>query len=74
MAQVEPSKEVSGKKMGFIVIGTIIAASIIIVIAIQAFYMIWDPKPKIDQQDDETNEPSYTKSAMHQYEQLIKIS
>ncbi|MEK4427350.1 hypothetical protein [Solibacillus sp. FSL K6-1523] len=74
MAQVGTSKEISGKKMGFIVIGTIIAATIAIVIAIQAFYMTWDPKQKKDQQNDETNEPSYTKSAMHQYEQLLKIS
>ena len=74
MAQAETSKEVSGKKMGFIVIGTIIAATVIIVIAIQAFYMIWDPKQQKDRQDDETKEPSYTKSAMHHYEKLIKIS
>lgn len=46
MAQVGTSKEISGKKMGFIVIGTIIAATIAIVIAIQAFYMTWDPKQK----------------------------
>ncbi|ATP42095.1 hypothetical protein CSE16_19910 [Solibacillus sp. R5-41] len=74
MAQAETSKEVSGKKMATVIIGTIIIASVVIVIVILAFYMLWEPKKKIEKQDDETKEPSYTKSAIHHYEQLIKIS
>lgn len=73
MAQADKLKEVSGKKMVSVIMGTMIAASVVIVIVIQAFYMLWEPEQKIEKQDDETNEPSYTKSAMQWYEQILTI-
>lgn len=44
MTQQNSSKEMSGNKMVKIIVGTILVASIVIVIAIQAFYMLWEPK------------------------------
>ena len=44
MAQQNSSKEMSGNKMVKIIIGTILVASVVIVIVIQAFYMLWEPK------------------------------
>ncbi|MEG0473514.1 MAG: hypothetical protein RR588_14375 [Solibacillus sp.] len=73
MAQAETSKEVSGKKMVSVILGTIIVATVVIVVVIQAFYMLWEPKQKNEKPVDETNEPSYSKSAMHNYDELIYI-
>ncbi|MER2112962.1 MAG: hypothetical protein ABS960_09760, partial [Solibacillus isronensis] len=44
MTRQNSSKEMSGNKMVKIIVGTILVASIVIVIAIQAFYMLWEPK------------------------------
>lgn len=44
MAQQNSSKEMSGNKMVKIIVGTILVASVVIVIVIQAFYMLWEPK------------------------------
>lgn len=44
MTQQNSSKEMSGNKMVKIIVGTILIASIVIVIVIQAFYMLWEPK------------------------------
>ncbi|MBD8038339.1 hypothetical protein H9635_16445 [Solibacillus sp. A46] len=73
MGQEQQSKEMSGNKMVKIIIAIILGASIIIIVAIQAFYMLWEPKePKqIEQQKDE--QPSYSKSAQHYYEELLYL-
>lgn len=44
MAQQNSSKEMSGNKMVKIIVATILVASVVIVIVIQAFYMLWEPK------------------------------
>lgn len=73
MAQ-EQLKEMSGKKMVTFIIGTIIAVSILIVIVIQAFYVLWEPKEPKQIEQDESEEPSYTKSAKIHYEELVRLS
>ena len=46
MSQTEaPGKEMSGSKMVWFIIGTIFTASILIIVAISIFYILWDPKP-----------------------------
>ena len=67
------SKEMSGNKMVKIIIGTIIVASILIVAVIQAFYMLWEPQERKEIKQDQTEQPSYTKSAMLHYDQLLKL-
>lgn len=49
-----PGKEVTGKKMAVFVVGLIIVVSILIVIAIQFFYAVWDPKPAKEIEVEET--------------------
>ncbi|WP_336046524.1 hypothetical protein [Solibacillus ferritrahens] len=74
MGQEQQSKEMSGNKMVKIIIGIILIASIIIVVAIQAFYMLWEPKePKQIEQQNETKQPSYSKSAQNFYEELLYL-
>ncbi|MBD8033741.1 hypothetical protein [Solibacillus merdavium] len=74
MGQEQQSKEMSGNKMVKIIIGIILIASIIIVVAIQAFYMLWEPKePKQIEQQNETEQPSYSKSAQNFYEELLYL-
>lgn len=68
------SKEISGNKMVKILVGTIVVASILIVAVIQAFYMLWEPKERKQIEQDKTEQPSYTKSAMLHYDQLLKLS
>lgn len=68
------SKEMSGNKMVKIIIGTIVIASILIVAAIQVFYILWEPQERKQIEKDETEQPSYTKSAMLHYDQLLKLS
>lgn len=73
MAQGDSSKEVSGNKMVKIIIGTILVASIAIVVVIQGFYMLWEPKEPKQIKQDETEQPSYSKSAMVNYEALLRL-
>ena len=74
MGQEQQSKEMSGNKMVKIIIGIILIASIIIVVAIQAFYMLWEPKePKQIEQQNENEQPSYSKSAQHYYKELLYL-
>lgn len=74
MEQSRQTKEISGNKMAKLIIGTIIVASIIIVIAIQVFYMLWEPnKPTQNKHQDETEQPSYSKSAMLHYDELLYL-
>lgn len=70
MAQ-EQSKEMSGKKMVKIIMGLIITASILIVIVIQSFYVLWEPKERKQIKQDENEQPSYSKSAMHHADQML---
>ena len=74
MGQEQQSKEMSGNKMVKIIIGIILIASIIIVVAIQAFYMLWEPKePKQIEQQNENEQPSYSKSAQLYYEEQLYL-
>ena len=72
MAQ-EQSKEMSGKKIVKIIMGTIITASILIVIVIQSFYVFWEPKERKQIEQDDNEQPSYTKSAMHHVDQVLHL-
>lgn len=74
MAQGDSSKEISGNKMVKIIIGTIIVASIIIVVVIQAFYMLWEPKEPKQIGQEKNEQPSYSKSAMVDYDELLRLS
>lgn len=74
MEQSHQTKEMSGNKMAKIILGTIVAASIIIVGVIQAFYMLWEPKePTQNERQDENEKPSYSKSAMLHYDDLLRL-
>lgn len=73
MAQGDSSKEISGNKMVKIIVGTILVASIIIVVVIQAFYMLWEPKEPKQIKQDENEQPSYSKSAMVDYDELLRL-
>ena len=42
----EQGKEISGNKMVKIIVGTILIACILIVIVIQTFYVVYEPKEK----------------------------
>lgn len=73
MAQGDSSKEISGNKMVKIIVGTILVASVIIVVVIQAFYMLWEPKEPKQIKQDENEQPSYSKSAMVDYDELLRL-
>lgn len=62
MTQQNSSKEMSGNKMVKIIVGTILVASIVIVIAIQAFYMLWEPKEPKQIELDKSEESSAVNS------------
>ena len=61
----QQGKEMSGNKMVKIIGGTILIACILIVIVIQTFYVVYEPKER--KQDDQS---SYTKSAILPVEEL----
>ena len=64
MTQQNSSKEMSGNKMVKIIVGTILVASIVIVIAIQAFYMLWEPKDPKQIELNKSKESSEVNSVM----------
>ena len=68
----EQGKEISGNKMVKIIVGTILIACILIVIVIQTFYVVYEPKER--KQIEQDDQSSYTKSAMLHYDQLLKLS
>ncbi|MEK4626884.1 MAG: hypothetical protein ABS944_06290 [Solibacillus sp.] len=74
MAQEHQGKEMSGNKMVKIIMGTIVVASILIVIVIQSFYVLWEPKERKQIEQDETEQPSYSKSAFYQADELLRLS
>ena len=53
--QEAPGKEVAGKKMALAVIGIILVASILAVSAILLFYVVWDPKPALEIDTEQTS-------------------
>jgi uncharacterized membrane protein len=67
----EQGKEMSGNKMVKIMIGTILFACILIVIVIQTFYVVYEPKER--KQIEQDDQSSYTKSAMLQIDELLKL-
>lgn len=73
MAQEHQSKEMSGNKMVKIIMGTIIISSILIVVVIQSFYVLWEPKERKQIKQDENEQPSYTNPAMLEYDRLLHI-
>lgn len=70
MTQQNSSKEMSGNKMVKIIVGTILVASIVIVIAIQAFYMLWEPKDPKQIELNKSEESSNVSSVMLPFEEL----
>lgn len=68
MTQQNSSKEMSGNKMVKIIVGTILVASIVIVIAIQAFYMLWEPKDPKQIELNKSEESSDVNSSMLPFE------
>lgn len=68
MTQQNSSKEMSGNKMVKIIVGTILVASIVIVIAIQAFYMLWEPKDPKQIELNKSEESSDVNSVMLPFE------
>lgn len=64
MTQQNSSKEMSGNKMVKIIVGTILVASIVIVIVIQAFYMLWEPKDPKQIELNKSEESSGVNSVM----------
>ena len=73
MAQGDSSKEISGNKMVKIILGTILVVSIIIVVVIQGFYMLWEPKEPKQIGQDENEQPSYSKSALVDYDEFLRL-
>lgn len=73
MAQQNSSKEMSGNKMVKIIVGTILVASVVIVIVIQAFYMLWEPKDPKQIELNKSEESSDTKSAVLQFETQLHL-
>ena len=69
----QQGKEMSGNKMVKIIIGTILIACILIVIVIQTFYVVYEPNDRKQIEQDKTEQPSYTKSAKLQFEQLLNL-
>lgn len=53
--QEAPGKEVAGKKMALAVIGIIVVASILAVSTILLFYVVWDPKPALEIDTEQTS-------------------
>ena len=72
MAQ-QQGKEVSGNKVVKIMIGAILIACILIVIVIQTFYVVYEPKERKQIEQDESEQPSYTKPAMLQLDELLQL-
>ena len=73
MTQQNSSKEMSGNKMVKIIVGTILVASIVIVIAIQAFYMLWEPKDPKQIELDKSEESSAVNSVMLPFEERLYL-
>lgn len=73
MAQQNSSKEMSGNKMVKIIVGTILVASVVIVIVIQAFYMLWEPKDPKQIELNKSEESSDAKSAVLQLEEQLYL-
>ena len=64
----QQGKEMSGNKMVKIIGGTILIACILIVIVIQTFYVVYEPKER--KQNEQDDQSSYTKSAILPVEEL----
>ncbi|MER1988140.1 MAG: hypothetical protein ABS884_00400 [Solibacillus isronensis] len=73
MTQQNSSKEMSGNKMVKIIVGTILVASIVIVIAIQAFYMLWEPKDPKQIELNKSEESSDVNSVMLPFESWLYL-
>ena len=73
MAQQNSSKEMSGNKMVKIIVGTILVASIVIVIAIQAFYMLWEPKDPKQIELNKSEESSDVNTVMLPFEEQLYL-
>lgn len=73
MTQQNSSKEMSGNKMVKIIVGTILVASIVIVIAIQVFYMLWEPKDPKQIELNKSEELSDVNSVMLPVEEQLNI-
>lgn len=73
MTQQNSSKEMSGNKMVKIIVGTILVASIVIVIAIQAFYMLWEPKDPKQIELNKSEESSDVNSVMLPFEEQLYL-
>ena len=67
----QQGKEMSGNKMVKIIGGTILIACILIVIVIQTFYNVYEPKER--KQIEQDDQSSYTKSVMLPSEALLKL-
>ena len=73
MTQQNSSKEMSGNKMVKIIVGTILVASIVIVIVIQAFYMLWEPKDPKQIELNKSEESSGVNSVMLPFEEQLYL-
>ncbi|MEK5078444.1 hypothetical protein MKX73_05610 [Solibacillus sp. FSL W7-1436] len=73
MTQQNSSKEMSGNKMVKIIIGTILVVSIAIVIVIQVFYMLWEPKDPKQIELNKSEELSDVNSVMLPVEEQLNI-
>ena len=73
MTQQNSSKEMSGNKMVKIIVGTILVASIVIVIAIQAFYMLWEPKDPKQIELNKSEESSNVNSVLLPFEEQLYL-
>ncbi|MEK4387636.1 hypothetical protein MKZ25_18025 [Solibacillus sp. FSL W7-1464] len=73
MTQQNSSKEMSGNKMVKIIIGTILVVSIAIVIVIQVFYMLWEPKDPKQIELNKSEASSGAVSLLHPYEEQFYI-
>lgn len=73
MAQQNSSKEMSGNKMVKIIVGTILVASVVIVIVIQAFYMLWEPKDPKQIELNKSEQSSEAYSVMLPLEEQLYI-
>ncbi|MER2028791.1 MAG: hypothetical protein ABS935_13590 [Solibacillus sp.] len=73
MTQQKSSKEMSGNKMVKIIVGTILVASIVIVIVIQAFYMLWEPKDPKQIELNKSEESSDVNSVMLPFEEQLYL-
>lgn len=73
MTQQKSSKEMSGNKMVKIIVGTILVASIVIVIVIQAFYMLWEPKDPKQIELNKSEESRDVNSVMLPFEEQLYL-